>query len=101
MHNASSGPGAIPALIISTEVAHDVSLIHEKHPKIGEKIMKLWGSVELHTYMNSIIFDQRGGRQGFAEPAASALFRVFKSHSELFAKSNRGDIWDVILDQVK
>jgi hypothetical protein len=93
--DGSSTP-AIPAYI-----AHDVSLILDRYPDIGKKITQLWGSVELNQYLNSLVFDERGGRQGFPEPIASALFRVYEAHRTLVPAMSRGDIWDAILGQIK
>ncbi|MGC2164663.1 MAG: hypothetical protein WA632_01460 [Gallionella sp.] len=83
-------------------VAHDVSLIGARCPYISAKIAQLWGTVDLNKYLNSIVFDERGGRQGFPEPTASALFRVYYYHQSFMrASKNQNDIWDTILDQLK
>ena len=101
MTNTMANQSVARAQNLPAEVAHDVSVISVRHPRISETITKLWGSVVLHDYLNSIIFDDRGGRQGFSEPTASALFRIFEGHRNLVQAANSGDIWDVILDRVK
>jgi hypothetical protein len=97
MSNAPPAFSANPALPLSIEILNDISVVHELYPRIGEKIKQLWGSSELNRYLNSIIFDERGGRQGFPEHIANALFRVHENHSSLVREIHKGDIWDVIL----
>lgn len=94
-HDEHSAP-SIPAFI-----AHDVSLILDRSPEIGNKIKQMWGTVDLNLYLNSLVFDERGGRHGFNEPMASALFKVYEAHRTLVPAMSRGDIWDAILGQLK
>ena len=101
MTNTIGNPPVSRAQNLPAEVARDVSVISVRHPRISETITKLWGSIVLHDYLNTLIFDDRGGRQGFAEPVASALFRIFEGHRTLVQAGNSGDIWDVILERVK
>jgi hypothetical protein len=101
MLDDSISSAALSAPILPTDIARDVSVIHKRYPEIGGTIKKLWGSVDLYAYLNSIIFDERGGRQGFAEPTASALFRVYAAHSALGQGKKTGDIWDVILEPLQ
>jgi hypothetical protein len=101
MTNAISNPLAVSVPILPAEIAREVSVIRKGYPKIGETITKLWGSVDLYAYLNSIIFDERGCRQGFSAPIASALFRVYEGHRRLVHEKKSGDIWDVILAPLK
>jgi hypothetical protein len=96
---SASAPSFSPKL--PATIAHDISLILEQYPNVGKKIAQLWGSVDLHNYLNSIVFDERGGRHGFPENIVSALFRVSEAHKTLVPEKNGGDIWDIILGQVK
>jgi hypothetical protein len=82
-------------------IMHDLRLILEHYPNVGKKIAQLWGSLDLHHYLNSVVFDERGGRHGFPEAILSALFRVSEVHKTLVPVKGGGDIWDVILDQVR
>lgn len=86
--------------IIPTGIAKEVSLIQAHHPRIVEKITSLWGSADLNIYLDSLIFDERGGRKGFTETISAALFRVYETHGLLFHTPLNGDIWDVILDRL-
>jgi len=101
MVNTTSASEAFSAKMIPTSLTKNVSLIREHHPRIFEKIIQLWGSVELHHYLDSIIFDERGGRKGFPEPISAALFRIYEAHGDLLKIPKNGDVWDAILTQVK
>ena len=101
MDNSISSSKAFTAPKFQAVFAGDISLILEHFPNIGQKINQLWGSDDLHNYLGSVIFDERGGRQGFPENIASALFRIYEGHKSLFPEKSGGDIWDVILGQVK
>jgi hypothetical protein len=102
MSNAISASAYVPYTSSPAELAQDVSMIQRLFPRIGEKIISMWGSVALNSYLSSLIFDERGGRQGFPEQIAAALFRLLKGHEALIhSEKKNGDIWDVILDQVK
>ncbi len=81
-------------------IAQDVSFIHENFPNIGHKIMQAWGTGELHRYLGTLIFDERGGRHGFPEPIVSALFRVHETDRRMVPEAAKGDIWDVVLDRL-
>ena len=100
MENVTAS-NASTTLIIPTSLAKEVSLIQEHHPKISEKISQMWGSVDLQNYLDSIIFDKRGGRHGFAEIVGVAIFKVYETHGKLFQQKKTGDVWDVILGQIK
>jgi hypothetical protein len=94
-------PKAFVPHAFTAGIDEDVSLILEQYPKVGEKIQKTWGSAGLHNYLESIIFDERGGRHGFPESVVSALFRIYEGHTTLLPEIKRGDIWDVILERIK
>jgi hypothetical protein len=89
-------PSAFPAAI-----ARDVSLIHERFPNIGQMIRRTWGTGQLHHYLGTLIFDERGGRQGFPETIVSALFRVYETDRKLVPGAGAKDIWDVVLDRLE
>lgn len=91
----SSSPFAFPPII-----ANEIYLIRVRHPDIGKKIAALWGSSKMQDYLNSIIFDNRGGRHGFPETTASALFKINEAHKILFPAQKVKDIWDVIIGRL-
>jgi hypothetical protein len=88
-------PKVPPAPILPPDIALDFSLVQKQFPKIGEKMSLMWGTVVLQDYLNKIIFDERGGRQGFPMPIVSALMRLYEYHSKLIpdVASNNQDTW--------
>ncbi len=89
-------PKAPGVPVLPTTIAPDFSLIQEQFPKIGEKITVMWGSVALQDYLNKIVFDERGGRQGFPMPVVSALMRLHEYHGTLMPEAKAEDTWDGI-----
>jgi hypothetical protein len=95
-----SDTAAISSSFFPPGIANEVSVVHKQFPRISGKIIKMWGSAELHSYLTSIIFDERGGRHGFPEQIITALFRIHQGHEALVQTKKSGDIWDVILEHV-
>lgn len=101
MTDTFSAPAPSSAPKFPPAIAHDLRLILEHFPNIAKKITQLWGSADFQNYLNSVIFDERGGRHGFPEAVASALFRISEAHKAQVPVKSGGDIWDAILNQVK
>lgn len=84
---------ALPPVIVQ-----DVVIIQELYPNISNKIAALWGSVQLHKFLNQMIIDDRGNRQGFPQPIISALMRVFQYHTRVVPHAlPQDDTWDHVL----
>jgi hypothetical protein len=96
-----TAPNAPLPPVVPPAVAQDVSLINESYPNIGQKIMAVWGTGELHRYLGTLIFDERGGRHGFPEAIVSALFRVYETDRKVVPEGGKGDLWDVVLDRLE
>ena len=52
----------------------------EKYPRIVDKIATLWGTVGMSKFFNEIMFDDRGGREGFPSDVMMELFRLSNHH---------------------
>jgi hypothetical protein len=91
---------ASSAFVFPPLIANEIYLIRVRHPNIGQKIAALWGTVKMQDYLNSIIFDDRGGRHGFPETTASALFKIQEAHKILFPPGKEKDIWDIIINRL-
>jgi hypothetical protein len=89
-------PKAPPAPLLPSGIAPAFALVQEKFPKVGEKISRTWGTVGLQDYLSKIIFDERGGRQGFPMPVVSALMQLHEYHSTLIPQVSpeAGRVWD-------
>ena len=55
----------------------------EKFPRIVEKIAVLWGTPQLAKYFTELLFDDRGGREGFPPDIMTELFRLSNFHETL------------------
>jgi hypothetical protein len=99
-NNAATSSNASSAQTFPASVINEISLIQKHHPNIFEKISIMWGSIELQNYLDSIIFDKRGGRRGFSDSVGTAIFKVFETHGKLIHKKKTGDVWDVILGRL-
>ena len=86
---------------VSLSVAHDISLVQAQFPKISDKVTELWGSVELSIFLDSVLFDERGSRQGFPDATASALMRIYEKHISIIPSNNEGDIWTHIIGRLE
>lgn len=69
------------------------SAIELKFPRIAEVLCEYWGKKEYGPYIQSLIFDHRGGRQGFPDDVAEELMLL---HS-LGNRSVSTDVWDSIV----
>ena len=78
-----SNPKSFPANKIPTEIAAEVLILIETFPRIGSRIIVLWGSADLQNYLNTLIVDERGGREGFPHPVADAILRVHSEHCKI------------------
>ncbi len=86
-------PKAPRAPALPPDIAPSFTLVQDQFPKISEKITLMWGSVLLQQYLSKIIFDERGGRQGFPEQIVSALMRLYEYHGSLVPEPEAGDAW--------
>jgi hypothetical protein len=72
-------------------------VIGDKFPKILERIDLLWGSLELHNYLEHVIFSDRSKREGFPNDVLQALGEIHVEHTRILKlkKIIKEDIWDV------
>ena len=83
-------PKAPPAPTeLPSEVQSEVTVIRNHYPKIGERIALMWGSAELQKYLNNLVYDERGDREGFPRPIANAIMRVLREHGKLVLEEER------------
>ena len=73
------------------EVFHAAELIKEKYPRIYELIEATWGSIELDTYFDRLIIDDRGNRNGFPREILNALLLLAKSNKKEILINNKDE----------
>lgn len=86
-------PKPLPVPVLPDDIAPDVCFIQNRYPKVGNRIVLMWGSVELQKYLRTTIFDERGGRQGFPQPVISSLIRIYGFHESLLPQPGNRDVW--------
>jgi hypothetical protein len=72
--------------------------LERKFPRIIERIVELWNKFELDDYLNEIMIDDRGNRQGFPEEVASEILFLRALHGYHMrganeAKPNAHTVW--------
>jgi hypothetical protein len=58
--------------------------LEAKYPRIAATVRGLWGKPELDRYLDRLLIDERGGRQGFPPEILEALLALSRQHGERF-----------------
>jgi hypothetical protein len=58
--------------------------LEAKFPRIAATIRDLWGSSKLDRYLDQLLIDDRGSRNGFPAEVVEALLALSRQHSERF-----------------
>lgn len=66
--SSTTGPDSDPGL----------TAIEEKFPRIAKALCELWGKEGYGPYLQSLVFDERGGRQGFPPDVSMELFALYQ-----------------------
>jgi hypothetical protein len=86
---AASLLSSLPPEVAPTRLA-------QTFPHIFNKIADLWTvPLRLDPYFDSLLIDQRGGRQGFALGIALEIL-TFKEHYQTVVYPKKTDIWDAL-----
>ena len=56
--------------------------LEAKFPRIAETIRSLWGSAKLDRYLEQLLIDDRGNRNGFPPEVVEALLALSRQHSQ-------------------
>lgn len=71
----------------------------EDYPRISARIEQLWGTPDCEAYLNSLVIDTRGNRQGFPPAMMEELLYLGRLARALVILAVDGDLWDTF-DQV-
>ena len=91
-----SVPKPRPAPPLPADIAPDIAVIQERFPRIGNKITLMWNSAELQKFLNELIFDARGDRQGFPPDIAEILMRIHRYHGQLIPEDDK-HVWNKVI----
>lgn len=78
-------------------IKDNINFIREIYPRIAEAIELTWGTMECDAYLNKLILDERGDRQGFPVAVLGALLQLSMAHSELLKSitpKKRDKLWE-------
>jgi hypothetical protein len=64
--------------------ADPMPIVRAMFPHIAERIGSLWGTKACDAYLDQLLIDERGNRQGFPPEVATALFRISREHERRF-----------------
>jgi hypothetical protein len=87
-------PGSSP---LSDEelTAEAVALLKALFPRIHDRLGATWGSKQCEDYLDRLILDDRGDREGFPPEVLAALLVLQRVHAKTFGVFKRRDPWDV------
>ncbi|MGQ0580116.1 MAG: hypothetical protein ACT4PQ_14565 [Betaproteobacteria bacterium] len=74
-----------------------VALLKTLFPRIHQTLVALWGTGPGETYLDGLIMDDRGNRQGFPPDVLRALLVLQRLHFQTFGTFKKNDPWDVSL----
>ena len=57
--------------------------IAQNFPHILARLADLWGSTALDAYLDGLMLDDRGGRQGFPPDVGTEIFRLISLHASI------------------
>jgi hypothetical protein len=66
--------------------SNDLSYIENHFPRIGEKITLMWGAKEFPEYLNSLMIDDRGDREGFPFEVIEEMMFLLEIHDYRLGK---------------
>ena len=73
-----------------------VAVLKTKFPRIHQNVVNLWGRADGETFLDNLIMDDRGGRQGFPQDAMAALLLLQRIHFQKFGTFKKVDPWDLV-----
>jgi hypothetical protein len=59
-------------------------IVAAAYPRVAERIRGLWGTPQCDVYLDELLIDRRGGRQGFPPDVVSALLMLSEDHQARF-----------------
>jgi len=72
----------------------EVQAAIEAYPRIARRIEELWGTPECEHFLNTLVIDTRGNRQGFPPAVLEELLYLGRLARALVILQVRGDLWD-------
>ena len=77
--------------------AEAVAMLKARFPRIHQTLLALWGTGPGEAYLDGLIMDERGNRQGFPPDVLRAILVLQRLHFQTFGTFKKIDPWDVSL----
>jgi hypothetical protein len=75
--------------------AEAVATLKALFPRIHDRLGATWGSKQCEDYLDHLILDERGDRDGFPPAVLTALLVLQRVHAKEFGTFRHRDPWDV------
>lgn len=72
-----------------------IAVIKMSFPRIHQRIVSLWGTAQGEIFLDGLMVDERGGRQGFPHESMRALLLLQRVHFQKFGTFKKVDPWDI------
>lgn len=72
-----------------------VAVLKTLFPRVHQNLVTLWGTGPGEAYLDGLIMDDRGDRQGFPANVLRALLVLQRVHFQTFGTFKKIDPWDV------
>jgi hypothetical protein len=71
-------------------------ILRKKFPQILHRIEMIWGSIELHNYLEKTLTTERTNRQGFPQDVIQAISEIHMEHRAVLKANGvlKDDLWD-------
>jgi hypothetical protein len=73
-----------------------VAVLKKNFPRLHQSMASLWGTAQGESFLDGLIVDDRGGRQGFPADTMRALLVLQRIHFLKFGTFKKVDPWDVV-----
>ena len=73
-----------------------IAVLKSNFPRIHQNIVSMWGRPEGEEFLDNLIMDDRGGRQGFPQDVMGALLLLQRVHFQKFGTFKKVDPWDLV-----
>ena len=73
-----------------------VAAVKMNFPRIHQSIVSLWGTAQGETFLDGLIVDERGGRQGFPPDVMQALLLLQRVHFQKFGTFKKVEPWEIV-----
>lgn len=83
LYAGTPGRGGGDAMVEGALAApHLLSALEQRYPRVTLELVERWGKPSLESFLDNLILDSRGDRQGFAPEAMEELLLLYNVHRE-------------------